>query len=62
MLKLEQVTLKTALSRSAVYAAVKAGRFPQPVKFGRRAVAWVEAEIDEFIRGQIASRDAKRAA
>jgi prophage regulatory protein len=62
MLKLEQVMAKTAKSRSAIYAAVKAGAFPKPVNIGTRAVAWVESEIDEFILAQIAARDAKRAA
>jgi prophage regulatory protein len=60
LLKLDQVMAKTAKSRSAVYAGVKAGTFPKPVTVGTRAVAWVEHEIDEFIRGQIAARDEKR--
>jgi prophage regulatory protein len=61
LLKLAQVMAKTARSRAAIYAAVKAGTFPKPVPIGIRAVAWVEAEIDEFIRGQIAARDEKHA-
>jgi prophage regulatory protein len=62
LLKIEQVAAKTARCRAAIYAAVKAGTFPKPVKVGTRAVAWVESEIDEFIRSQVAARDAKRAA
>ena len=34
-----------------------AGRFPRPVKIGPRAVAWVESEIDDWLRQRIADRD-----
>ena len=34
------------------------GRFPQPVSLGARAVGWIEAEVDEWMRERIeASRD-----
>ena len=29
------------------------GRFPRPVALGVRAVGWIEAEVDEWIRGRI---------
>jgi len=32
------------------------GRFPPPVALGVRAVGWVEAEIEEWIRERIAER------
>ncbi|WP_420448781.1 helix-turn-helix transcriptional regulator [Candidatus Palauibacter sp.] len=31
-----------------------AGCFPQPVSLGGRAVGWIEAEVDEWVREQIA--------
>jgi prophage regulatory protein len=37
------------MSRSAFYAAVKAGRFPAPVKLGPRIVAWKSTEIQKLI-------------
>ena len=30
------------------------GSFPRPVQLGARAVGWIEAEVDEWIRKQIA--------
>ncbi|RYG92283.1 AlpA family transcriptional regulator [Loktanella sp. IMCC34160] len=39
----------TGLSRSSIYAAMKDGTFPKPVQIGKRAVAWSEADIAEWI-------------
>lgn len=56
LLRLREVMAKTGLSRSAIYAAVKAGRFPAPLAImpGGRASAWVESEVDAFLRERIA--------
>ena len=53
LLKIHQVCERTALGRSTVYAKVAAKLFPKPVKTGPRAVAWVETEIEAWIREQI---------
>lgn len=50
--KLPAVMTATGLSRSTLYARVKAGDFPAPVKLGERAVAWPV----ESVRAWIASR------
>jgi prophage regulatory protein len=53
LLRLDQVRAKTGLCRSAVYALAD---FPKPVKLGgRRAVAWVSSEVDEWIQRTIAA-------
>jgi predicted DNA-binding transcriptional regulator AlpA len=44
-------------SREQRWRLVKAGRFPKPIKIGKRSV-WVEAEIDKWIAERIAERDA----
>lgn len=62
LLRLREVTRRTALSRSAVYRAIAAGTFPAPVKLGERASAWNAAEVDRWIADRIAVRDAKAAA
>jgi len=36
----------------------KAGKFPRRVRLGQGRVAWVEEEIDQWIRERIAERDA----
>lgn len=55
LIRLREVVAKTGLSRSAIYAAVKVGRFPAPLSImpGGRASAWVEAEVDTFLRQRI---------
>ena len=56
ILKLKQVTEKAAISRSSLYAKVKQGKFPAPVKLGERASGWIEDEIDAWIEQRIQAR------
>ena len=53
-LRLPEVLERTGLSRSTIYVRLAEGRFPQPVRLGDRAVGWIEAEIDEWVRERIA--------
>lgn len=62
-LRLPEVMARTGLSRSTIYVRLSKGRFPRPVSLGGRAVGWVEAELDEWLRERIAkSRGAVREA
>ena len=36
------------------HVAQQKGEFPKPIKLGVRASAWVEREIDEWLRDRIA--------
>ncbi len=58
ILRRPAVSRRTGLGRSALYAAIKAGRFPKPVKLGPRAVGWLEEEVTEWIEACAAARDA----
>ena len=53
-LRLPEVLERTGLSRSTIYVRLAAGTFPRPVALGARAVGWIEAEIDEWVRERIA--------
>lgn len=57
LLRLPETLEKTGLTRSALYAAINAGRFPKPVKIGLKAVAWPAAELDEWIEKRISDRE-----
>ena len=60
-LRLPEVIARTGLSRSTIYVRLEQGRFPRPVSLGGRAVGWIEAELDEWLRERIAeSRGAVR--
>lgn len=49
---------RAGISRSHAYELIAAGEFPRPVKVGR-ASRFVAAEIDAWIEGRIAQRDAR---
>jgi prophage regulatory protein len=56
MLRLPAVKASTGLSRSTIYLRVAQGRFPKPVSLGGRAVGWLEAEVQQWLTGQIEKR------
>ena len=49
MLRRKQVEALTGLSRSTIYAEMKRGTFPKPVRLSRRAVAWRAKDITEWV-------------
>jgi prophage regulatory protein len=59
-LRLPQVKEKTGLGETQIREAVRRGIFPKPflVLPGGRAVAWDEGEIDAYLAGRMAERDA----
>ena len=56
-LRLPEVKSRTGFSRSSIYLFVQNGTFPRPVRIGGRAVAWLETEIDEWIKARLAERE-----
>ena len=54
LVRLNTVKELTGLSRSTIYADPT---FPQQVKIGQRAVAWVESEIREWVEARMAERE-----
>lgn len=57
LIRLKQVMECTGLARSTVYKFIAEGDFPKPVKLGVRVAAWVEAEIQEWVKEKIANRE-----
>lgn len=47
-----QVEQLVQLSRSTIYANVKAGTFPPPVRIGARAVAWRLADVEAWLEAR----------
>lgn len=54
LLRLPDVMRQTGLRRAAIYARIREGIFPPPVKIGKRAVAWPESEVQKWIAELIA--------
>jgi prophage regulatory protein len=59
-LKRPEIEHRTGLKRSTIYDKMKDGTFPKPVKLGARAVAWLEPEIDAWIKERISQRGEKK--
>jgi len=53
ILKLREVEARTGLSRSTLYAQMAEGKFPRPVKLGKRAVGWTETSISKWIESLV---------
>lgn len=58
LINIKDACNKVSLSRTAVNKLRNAGRFPRAVNLGDKRVAFVSAEIDEWIKQRIAARDA----
>ncbi|MGB7650977.1 MAG: AlpA family transcriptional regulator [Gallionella sp.] len=54
LIRRKEVERLTALSRSRLYALIKTGEFPPPIRLGAMSVAWLETEIHEWIAQRIA--------
>ena len=61
-LRLIQVKETTGLSRTTIYRKIAAHEFPRPIRLGSRAVAWVEADVIQWMNEcEQLSRDSERA-
>lgn len=57
LIRIKDVMDRTGLGRSTVYKYISLGQFPKPIKLSSRSVAWVESEIDAWIKQGIERRD-----
>ena len=55
IVRLPGVQARTGLSRSTIRRRLADGSFPKPVPLGARAVGWIESEVDQWLREQIAA-------
>lgn len=53
MIRLPAVCKKVGLSSPTIYRLMKTDQFPKSKKISARAVAWVESEIDEWIKNPV---------
>ena len=57
--RLPIVEERTGFKKSSIYAGVKAGTFPAPVRLSARAVAWREVDIDRWINERTTAADSR---
>ncbi|CDG98175.1 putative phage-related protein [Xenorhabdus bovienii str. puntauvense] len=54
LIRLPEVQRRTGYSKAWIYKLISDGEFPQQVKIGPRSIAFIEAEIDDWIAQRIA--------
>lgn len=52
ILRRPEVEHMVGLSRSTIYAMMAEGHFPKPVRLGRRAVGWREADLRRWLESR----------
>jgi prophage regulatory protein len=53
LIRLKTVMEITSKSRSAIYAEIAGGSFPNSIQIGARAVAWQESAIASWIKSKV---------
>ncbi|MEI7444438.1 MAG: AlpA family transcriptional regulator [Burkholderiales bacterium] len=59
LLSFREVAALTGRSRTSIYADIKAGRFPRPIKTGLRSSRWLAEEVEDWIDQRKAERDSQ---
>jgi prophage regulatory protein len=54
LIRLTDVQRRTGYSKAWIYRLMSQGKFPESVKIGTRAIAFVESEIDDWVNQRIA--------
>ena len=54
LLRIAEVMSLTGKCRSSIYSDPT---FPKPIRIGKRAAAWVDAEVNDWIANRISERD-----
>ena len=58
ILRRPAVVARTGLPTRSIYRLMQRGAFPRPVPISALSVGWLAHEIDEWIAGRIAAREA----
>lgn len=53
LLRVKRVMERTGIPFSSLYQLINAGKFPRPVQLSPNRVAWVESEVEAWIRQRI---------
>ena len=52
LIRLGAVCTRIGLGRSTIWRLIKDGQFPQPRRLSTHAVAWLEADVNEWVRAR----------
>jgi prophage regulatory protein len=59
LLRINAVAERVEYHPVHVRRLIRNGNFPSPIRLGENRVAWIEAEIEEWLEGKRQERDAK---
>lgn len=59
LLRRKVVEDRVAMGRTEIYDGVARGTFPAPLRVGRRAVRWLESDIEDWIAGKVEQSELK---
>jgi len=57
-----QVSAIAGISKSEIWRLVRQGRFPEPVRLGKRCTRWNLVEVEQWVRERLAERNGRQAA
>lgn len=60
VLRKRATAAKVGLSVPHIYRLIGEGKFPAPIRLGDRSSGWLENELDDYLAGRIAERNAQR--
>lgn len=52
LLKLKEVAEMVTVSHRKIWRDIAAGKFPQPIKLGKKTTRWWESDVLRFLRGE----------
>lgn len=58
-LRLPKIRHFTGLSTSTIWRLEKDKLFPRRIKIGKRAVAWLKSDIEQWIKNQVVKSEEK---
>ena len=53
LLRLPMVMRITGLARSTIYKLISQNQFPVPIKLSKRAVAWLQSEVESWVSSRV---------
>jgi len=52
LVRLKEAIRLTSFSRSSIWRGIKDGTFPAPIKIGKRAIAFRQSELEQWIKSR----------
>jgi len=57
LVALKEVVRRTTLSKVQIYRMIAGGQFPKPVWVSQGRCAWIDSEINDWIKARVEARD-----